>query len=372
MQLFRDTGTPQWQQWGVMGGPGNAVYTAPETGSYGLLIQNQNGGTGAYTYSVNQCQPVPDKFTQHSPNKTVSWPGGRFSFIQEDLGWAGVGVRGPEDWEITLYEHASGGDPGFCFSNPLATSTSAGAGEVDFVIGDFNRNALNEYYPYVELPIGPGDGWISVSRSAFTIHANGPPYGSGLSSSDVLDVLEVFLVTGNEYHFDFLPGSTGDVKMLLFEPGGDTYWASRSDRVLETSTAADYTPGTTGLYGIAVVNDAESSGSYQISVTSATISAPTEPVMTGSAIRALVPNPTDGRLSIRFRVAKPGAFGFEIVDVGGRLVSRLGRQQWESGTWETGWNGRTRSGEPAPSGVYFVRMYDGDHVRDVRKFVISH
>jgi len=74
------------------------------------------------------------------------------------------------------------------------------------------------------------------------------------------------------------------------------------------------------------------------------------------------PNPFNPATSIPFTV--PGSVGMqkavlEIFDVGGRLVATLVNGQLSPGNYLIRWDGRTRSGGYAATGVYFYRLQAG-------------
>jgi hypothetical protein len=81
---------------------------------------------------------------------------------------------------------------------------------------------------------------------------------------------------------------------------------------------------------------------------------------------SVFPNPARGDQTIRLLRAPTAAFGIEIVDVAGRLVTRR-----EAPSGELVWDGRDGSGRPAPAGVYFVRALGEGSVAisGVRKLV---
>ena len=50
----------------------------------------------------------------------------------------------------------------------------------------------------------------------------------------------------------------------------------------------------------------------------------------------------------------------EVYHIVGQKVSTLANELMAAGTHTVSWNGRTSSGEPAASGVYFYRITAGD------------
>jgi len=71
------------------------------------------------------------------------------------------------------------------------------------------------------------------------------------------------------------------------------------------------------------------------------------------------PNPFNPEATITFDMPERGSAGVRIYDVRGRLVRTLAEGHLESGRHRVVWDGRDRSGGPAPSGVYFYRIAAG-------------
>jgi len=67
------------------------------------------------------------------------------------------------------------------------------------------------------------------------------------------------------------------------------------------------------------------------------------------------PNPGVGPVRIAFTLKQMSSIEIDVFDVQGRKVASPGRGAWPAGTHELVWDGRTRSGEPAPAGMYVVR-----------------
>ena len=66
------------------------------------------------------------------------------------------------------------------------------------------------------------------------------------------------------------------------------------------------------------------------------------------------PNPGDGPVRIAFALQYGATIEIDVFDVQGRRVASPGEGMWLPGTHEVVWDGRTRGGEPAPTGVYVV------------------
>lgn len=88
------------------------------------------------------------------------------------------------------------------------------------------------------------------------------------------------------------------------------------------------------------------------------------------------PNPFNPMTKIRFAVAKPGFVNVNIYNVRGQLVKTVASGNYGAGAHEATWDGLTRTGGKASTGVYFakatVRGDKGEEVTsDVVKMVMA-
>lgn len=77
---------------------------------------------------------------------------------------------------------------------------------------------------------------------------------------------------------------------------------------------------------------------------------------------AIVPNPFNPITSIHYDLASAGSVRIRIYDVSGRLVREVISGHEVAGSHEAVWNGLDGSGNPAASGIYFVKMEVGHDV----------
>jgi DNA-binding beta-propeller fold protein YncE len=68
------------------------------------------------------------------------------------------------------------------------------------------------------------------------------------------------------------------------------------------------------------------------------------------------PNPFGAALEIGFSLARPGPIDLAVFAVDGRRVRTLARGAREAGEYRLSWDGRDERGEPAATGVYYVRL----------------
>jgi hypothetical protein len=81
------------------------------------------------------------------------------------------------------------------------------------------------------------------------------------------------------------------------------------------------------------------------------------------------PNPASGPVRVAFTLPQAGRAALEIIDVAGRVVSRVAERDYQAGAHETTWNGLSSDGRPVPPGVYFVRLKVDGRTADSRKVV---
>ncbi|MCD4691247.1 choice-of-anchor D domain-containing protein [bacterium] len=81
------------------------------------------------------------------------------------------------------------------------------------------------------------------------------------------------------------------------------------------------------------------------------------------------PNPFAGSTTFRLALPHPAAVEIAIFDIAGRLVATLESATLPAGDHEFVWNGRSRDGAPAASGVYVCRARAGEW-ESARKVVL--
>jgi hypothetical protein len=68
------------------------------------------------------------------------------------------------------------------------------------------------------------------------------------------------------------------------------------------------------------------------------------------------PNPFGSNTVLRFSLPAAAAVDLAIFDTAGRLVRRVVQGERAAGPHEAAWDGNDDTGQPASSGVYFVRI----------------
>jgi hypothetical protein len=167
----------------------------------------------------------------------------------------------------------------------------------------------------------------------------------------------------------FTAESTQQGVRIRWRVGGDeppvSAWIERSDteqgpfqrieseRVLEGGATVDWDhstqPGRSYWYRLVWTT---SSGQQNHSSPIEALSAPSPSVF---ALRAIVPNPTTGPVTIEYALPRSAEIELTVHDVLGREVARLAMAVQTSGLHVTHWMGETHGGRAKP-GVYFLRL----------------
>ena len=87
-------------------------------------------------------------------------------------------------------------------------------------------------------------------------------------------------------------------------------------------------------------------------------------------LERIYPNPFNPGVTVSLTVNKPGYITVNLFDLRGRLVNQLSQTNYEAGSYHLRWNGLIQNGRPAPSGVYLLRVSDGESAL-VRKLVLA-
>jgi hypothetical protein len=86
------------------------------------------------------------------------------------------------------------------------------------------------------------------------------------------------------------------------------------------------------------------------------------------ALHQLNPNPSSGRLAIRYDIPKSAFVSLKVYNVAGQVVRTLVKGKQEPDYYQVVWDGRSDSGRLVGFGVYFVRL-DTDRYTKTRKLL---
>lgn len=187
---------------------------------------------------------------------------------QQNNYWTVVGVApsAGDDKDIAVYTSGYG----------TLLASSQGTVGTDFVVGDFNHNALGTYQPYVSYgnTTAPFVTEWDAGADAITVNTDMPgSVGGSGGNCGLVKVWDVFLVAGRTYTMGLLnSGGAADIRMSLFRnPASAPHWAGRSSAALEIPAGGSqlYTAPATDWYGVVVFNNVMGtppSGSYTIRI----------------------------------------------------------------------------------------------------------
>jgi hypothetical protein len=82
------------------------------------------------------------------------------------------------------------------------------------------------------------------------------------------------------------------------------------------------------------------------------------------------PNPFNAATGFWFDVYEPGNFTVDVIDIMGRVVSRVVSSDLEKGRHHFVWNGVSDNGWGVPSGTYFLRAVDAQGAEFTRKITL--
>lgn len=81
----------------------------------------------------------------------------------------------------------------------------------------------------------------------------------------------------------------------------------------------------------------------------------------GFELETVFPNPFTNHLKIKYSITQPGTYRLEVINLLGQVVAQLFPFHYHSGgNYEWVWNGHTSDNRVASSGIYFIRLSDGN------------
>ncbi len=118
---------------------------------------------------------------------------------------------------------------------------------------------------------------------------------------------------------------------------------------------------TGGYYLVVAVDDTGHVGGYSAKLETTTDAGGGD-TPRALAVTGITPNPFNPRTKIAFAVPQAGLVNVRIHDMRGRVVKTLVSGDMAAGRHERVWEGRDDDGAPVATGVYLVRVHDGDRV----------
>lgn len=179
-------------------------------------------------------------------------------------------------------------------------------------------------------------------------------FGGPISCSDVLNVF-----FGNIGHWDVTLDPTGGTDHTM-----NVYWGRRTivDRLVALGLTDQFVPLQVRAYTNRIGRQLLGFGYIKLNGTN----------KAGSivAMQQNYPNPFNPTTKINFSVSKPGNVDVRVFNTRGELVRTITNQWYPQGEHTVSWDGSTKSGGHAPSGIYYVRAKSGGST-DVIKTVLA-
>lgn len=80
------------------------------------------------------------------------------------------------------------------------------------------------------------------------------------------------------------------------------------------------------------------------------------PALARTFLHPVSPNPFNPATTVRFELARAGAVSLDVLDLRGRVVRTLTRENWPAGRHSLVWRGDDHAGRAVSSGVYLLRL----------------
>jgi hypothetical protein len=95
---------------------------------------------------------------------------------------------------------------------------------------------------------------------------------------------------------------------------------------------------------------------------------PTKPLV--AEITAVVPNPFNSTVTIRYYIESEGNVKIPIYSSAGRQLNTLVNKRHAAGSYETMWDARDKRGKQVPTGVYLIRTVHDGKVIDMKSVTL--
>jgi flagellar hook capping protein FlgD len=219
---------------------------------------------------------------------------------------------------------------------------------------DIVANDGGTYYVYRGTPINPFNTFTATTLpfSASDLQVayaagDATPYVYALSNPSKLDLLSVSPV-----------GVLADLgtKVVSASPVGLSVGDMNRDGVVDVvSTGQGGSVVTVNLHGFSVWTGVET---------------PPPAVAAHPILRQNYPNPFNPETTIRYALPKADRVNLRVFDIAGRLVASLEDGPENAGDHTVAWDGRTRAGASAGSGVYYYRLTTSSGFSESRQMVL--
>lgn len=331
----------------------------------------------------------------YQPNQlgwTSTWVGREIMMADEtaatysdDVLW-GETTTTATNWSIWAVRPTSGatgrislyGDEACTITELRAADNVGSAGEIAYVVADYNHTPLETVYP--RAWVGAGSGNLRVefeTQNESLFYSGGAAVAASFtwSQDDVGEIFDVYLRNGVPTRISVEPlnGSSADYSIALFQSAGATYYADPNDAILEADLYGpgegeylELTPNTSDYFGLVVLSADGQGGQYRITVgPQSAVSAGENGLITELAAAAF-PNPSRETTQLQLALPRAQEVSVEVFDLAGRLVRQVADGPLAAGSHQLAWDGRDAAGRRAAAGVYFARIRTAEGDRTLK------
>lgn len=343
-----------------------STFLGGSTDDWGLALERDASGNhvvSGYTWSSN-FPTTPGAYDE-------TWNGGntdafvaKLSSTGSELLWSTYLGGGSTDDGYGLALDASG--------NPIVTGRTASA-NFPVTAGAYDTDYFDSYDVFVSKLSDTGSellwstflgGHSNDVGRAIVVNASGNPVLTGSTNSnnfpttsDAYDTShnlsdDVFVArlssTGGELLYcTFLGGSSIDLGLaLVLDSTGKAVVTGQEQSTNFPTTPGAYDTSPNGNYDVVVAKLDLRGAQTDVS----------DPAVSAFPVILSTPNPFNGRVVIRYTLAREISVTLGVYDVRGRLVAPLAAGPRGAGVHSEIWNGRAADGRFAAAGVYFVRL----------------
>jgi hypothetical protein len=213
--------------------------------------------------------------------------------------------------------------------------------------------------PFAEFGVGP-DGSLYLVVPGPRLARIDPATGAVWNQTDVLSGFTAAHVAVDANGGVFCSnGAFGTGRLYAYDPDLSPRWSVAVPNVNVGGPSL-------GRYGTLIVCGTGTDVRAYRSIDPADVAGPSSPVGDAVAVVA-TPNPFRDDTALRFTLARPGPIGVRIYDALGTEVRALvDGEARPSGIQTVAWDGRSNTGAPVPSGVYYFRVDAGGASRTGR------
>ncbi len=338
-------------------------YTAPSSNWYGLAQIVNDTSTGSYSIWAGPDVAMADEVAQTRSDEVVF---ASASLTQTNWHVFGARPSGTDLVDVWLY-----GDNAYTITTLEESDLFATAGEIAYVVGDYNHTPLTTMYPRFRRSVGTSSYTyeFEAQTSEEVIYTGTLTSGDfSWTAGDVVETIELWISNGLDatISVEDLSG-TMDLGIELFDSNSASgYFAGRGDGVDRADFAGvggtetiSYTATGSDWHGLVVFNNNTNGGLYRVTVGSS--SAVDAPETAPAAFRfSATPNPFRNAAEISFALPKDDAVDLAVYDVTGRLVRQLLNEDRPAGAHSVAWDGRDAGGRKVATGMYLARIRTSD------------